>query len=155
MALQEIYFIAEIVAAVAVVASLIFVGVQLRQNTGTMKATVGNQSVENWLLLGKEIPLNGDFAEIFHRGSLNFPGDLNSLEQRRILLWFLTNLKSAELSYLYWLDGSLDDRLWQGIDQGLRVLFSFPGIQTIWDDDRVAAVSAEFRTYLATIRNEA
>ena len=155
MALQDIYFIAEIIAAFAVIASLVFVGMQLRQNTGTMKATAGNQSVENWLLLGREVPLNGEFAEIFDRGTLNFPGDLSALEQRRLLLWFLTNLKSAELSYLHWLDGSLDDRLWQGIDQGLRVLFSFSGIQTIWDSDMVRGISSEYKTYLATIREAA
>jgi hypothetical protein len=40
MDLQSIYYLAELIAAVAVVGSLIFLGVQMRQNTGALKATV-------------------------------------------------------------------------------------------------------------------
>jgi hypothetical protein len=154
MALQDIYFIAEILAAGAVIASLIFVGIQVRQNTGTMKVSAGNVAVENWIHLGKEISLNGDFADIYHRGKSNFPGDLQPIEIERFMFWFITTLKSAELSYLHWLDGNLDDRLWLGIDQGVRIVLSFPGHQSLWDSGDIQGFSPQFGTYLNDLLRE-
>jgi len=43
MGLQEINFVAEIIAALAIVGSLNFVGFQLRQNTAALSATAAQR----------------------------------------------------------------------------------------------------------------
>ena len=47
MPLQEIYYIAEMVVSAAVIISIVFVAIELRQNTYLMRATMADQRKQN------------------------------------------------------------------------------------------------------------
>ena len=47
MSLQEIYYIAEMIVGVAVIISIVFVAIELRQNTYLMRATMADQRKQN------------------------------------------------------------------------------------------------------------
>ena len=47
MPLQEIYYIAEMVVGAAVIISIVFVAVELRQNTYLMRATMADRRKQN------------------------------------------------------------------------------------------------------------
>lgn len=52
MPLQEIYYVAEMIVGLAVITSIVFVAVELRQNTYLMRATMADQRKQNvnWFL---------------------------------------------------------------------------------------------------------
>ena len=48
MDLEQVYYLGELIAAVAVVASLLFVGVQMRQNSNALRVSATAAGVANW-----------------------------------------------------------------------------------------------------------
>ena len=66
MNLEEIYFLTQIGVGVAVIISIIFVGLELRQNSFLMRKSMGNDRRQhlNWLV--ETLCTDNDFR-IFHR----------------------------------------------------------------------------------------
>ena len=65
MSLQEIYYVAEMVVGVAVIISIVFVAIELRQNTYIVRKSMAEQrrSRENWFL--ETVSTDSDFRK-FH-----------------------------------------------------------------------------------------
>ena len=66
MPLQEIYYIAEMVVGVAVIISIVFVAIELRQNTFMVRQSMADQRKQrvNWMF--ETLVTDGDFRR-FHR----------------------------------------------------------------------------------------
>jgi hypothetical protein len=65
MTLEQYSYIAQIVASIGVVASLIYVARQLVQNTRMMRASVSNDRVQRDFDLSGALFNNREFAEIW------------------------------------------------------------------------------------------
>ena len=63
MALQEIYYIAEMVVGVTVIISIVFVAIELRQNTYVTRKSMGAEREQrvNWLM--ETMATNNDFMD--------------------------------------------------------------------------------------------
>jgi hypothetical protein len=68
MSFEQISYLAQIVASVGVVVSLIFVGLQIRQNTGALQRNEHNSTMEQWTVLRQAIAQNRDIAELMTSG---------------------------------------------------------------------------------------
>ena len=68
MSLQDFTNLAEIVASVGVIISLIFVGYQMRQNTSQLARNEHNSTMAQWSTIRMAIVENRDVAEIFGTG---------------------------------------------------------------------------------------
>jgi hypothetical protein len=126
MSLQEIYFVAEITAAVAVVASLIFVGVQQRQSTSATQSSNAQAALTGWSEMGLTLANSPDLLNALERGSrLELPSALeddNAIVQ--VQYYLAASLKFMEGNFLQWLDGNLSDNLWHGFHQTLINMFA-------------------------------
>jgi hypothetical protein len=58
----------QLVAAVGVVLSLVFVGFQIRQNTRALERTEHNSTMEQWTVIRQAIAQNRDLAELMTAG---------------------------------------------------------------------------------------
>lgn len=65
MTLEQYSYIAQIVASIGVVASLIYVARQLVQNTRMMRASVSNDRVQRDFDLSGAVFTNREFAEVW------------------------------------------------------------------------------------------
>ena len=70
MPLQEIYYIAEMVVGVAVIVSIVFVAIELRQNTYVTRRSMAVERINqlNWLM--ETIATDEDFRDFFTRSNL-------------------------------------------------------------------------------------
>jgi hypothetical protein len=68
MSFEQISYLAQIVASVGVVVSLIFVGLQIRQNTGALQRNEHNSTMEQWTVLRQAIAQNREIAELMTSG---------------------------------------------------------------------------------------
>lgn len=68
MSLEQYSDLSQIIGAVAVVASLIFVGVQLRQNTKAVRAQTSQAHAVGYQQIIAGISNSGEFASIWRRG---------------------------------------------------------------------------------------
>ncbi len=66
--LTDLGSLGEFISAIAVVASLIYVGVQLRQNTAAIKITTSQAFTDTWNGYVSTLNLASGLAEVFFRG---------------------------------------------------------------------------------------
>ena len=153
--LDRIHKIAEIVAAFAIVGSLIFVGIQMQQNTEAVRINTSQAGVEMWQATSLTMATNPELAQAWTRETITpFQGE--SLQLR----WFLNYvLKAAEHNYHQWLEGNLSDRDWMGIRNRLLLHFRVQNhYRNILRDNEVGNenfYSPEFITLMKTIMKEA
>jgi hypothetical protein len=68
MSFEQISYLAQILASVDVVLSLIFVGLQIRQNTAALQRNEHNSTMEQWTVICMAIAKNRDIAELMTAG---------------------------------------------------------------------------------------
>jgi len=83
MSFEQISYLAQIVASVAVVVSLIFVGLQIKQNTGVLQRNEHNSTMAQWTVIRMAIAKHRDIAELMTAG-LHGEGVLDAADQLRL-----------------------------------------------------------------------
>jgi hypothetical protein len=133
MGLQDIYFVAEIVGVAAVVASLVFVGKQLTQNTRALQLTAAQANTADWTatpkwVVGDEALIDAITVVAHQPQDTWSPRDF-----MRLSSFAVVSLKNLELNYLSWADGNLNDELWFAARDGaINFLATNPFIELLW-----------------------
>src|SRR5437763_15304877 len=83
MSLEQLSYLAQIIASVGVIASLIFVGLQIKHNTDALQRDEHNSTMAQWTVLRQAIAGNRDIAELMTAG-LNGERDLDAADQLRL-----------------------------------------------------------------------
>ena len=68
MSLEQFSYLAQIAGSVGVIAYLIFVGLQVRQNTGALQRNEHNATMAQWTVIRMAIAKNRDIAELMTAG---------------------------------------------------------------------------------------
>jgi len=137
--------IGEIIAAVMVVVSLIYVALQVRQNTHTLQVTAAQAYVVMYNTLTSELA-KSDCAVIWHKGLANF----ECLEGGELVQFSAISgqlMRIYESAFLQWRKGALDDQIWQASRNGLRDALTAPGFRQWWQY-RKSWYSEDFRQFL-------
>ena len=80
MSLQEIYYVAEMVVGVAVIISIVFVAIELRQNTYVTRKSMadGREQRLNWLM--EQLATNEDLRDFYYQ--IEFEEALDKLDKK-------------------------------------------------------------------------
>jgi len=134
MTLEAIYFISQIAAAVGVMASLIFVGLQIRHGTAQAKADAAeaaHRSFVDWYY--SQTP---EMAAVFVKANEDFEG--LSAEDRfvtfTIAMPILMNLQEAHIK---WVEGTLAEERWRFWDEFATIILVPPIVGKIWEARRM------------------
>jgi|ERR1700741_302399 len=149
MSLEQASLISQIVSAIAVVASLIFVGFQMLQNTKAVKASTSQAHSANYLQAVSGIVANAEMAHIWRLGLADLDGRTED-ERVRFFAFASALFRFYEASRIQWLRGQLDTEHWHTIEQQVISLASQPGIKAWWRL-RCRWHSAEFQNWFGSI----
>jgi len=83
MSLEQWSSLAQIVASIGVIVSLLFVGLQVRQNTGALQRNEHNSTMAQWTVIRMAIARNRDIAELMTAG-LHGESALDAADQLRL-----------------------------------------------------------------------
>src|SRR6476659_3079985 len=83
MSFEQISYLAQIIASIGVVVSLIFVGLQIRHNTGALQREEHNSTMEQWTVIRMAIAKHRDIAELMTSG-LQGDKPLDAADQLRL-----------------------------------------------------------------------
>ena len=83
MSLEHLFFLSQIIASIAVVASLIFVGREVKENTTALQRNEHNSTMEQWTVVRQAIATNRDIAELMTTG-LSGERDLDPADKLRL-----------------------------------------------------------------------
>jgi hypothetical protein len=83
MSFEQLSYLAQMVASVGVIVSLIFVGLQIRQNTGALQRNEHNSTMAQWTVIRMAIAKHRDIAKLMTTG-LHGEGALDPADQLRL-----------------------------------------------------------------------
>jgi hypothetical protein len=152
--LEEIYYISQIVAVVGIFASLIFVGLQIRQNTRAIKATSHHAITDSFNAINNSILSDPKVARLWRLGMAGAEG-LDEDEGVSFSFMALSYMRIFETLYYQYTNGTLDKNLF---DEELNTLKwtvkENPGFRAWWAANPIS-LSAEFRAFIDGLIREA
>lgn len=131
MNLEQASLVAQIVQGIAVIASLIFVGVQLRQATAAIRASSSEAHAALYTELVHSIIDNEDFARIWSVG-LSDPKSLREEEWVRFVAYSSALFRQYETSRVQWQNGRLDNEHWHTVEKQAISFGHMPGLKAAW-----------------------
>ena len=147
MTLQELANFGEILGAAGVIASLIFVGWQIRANTRAARLRMHEQVTQTYMsFLGSILVDPGSFAAGFKSEHPDF-ADLNDAQKAFFFSTMLGFFKHFEMMYVQYAEGVMDEETWNAWSTHIRMQFHQPGAQNWWNL-RKEAFTPAFRKYL-------
>ena len=115
--LQEYAFIAEIIGGIAIVASLLFVGYQVQQNSEALLAG----SRQNLLEADLQVLDNMmDYPRLYDVPNQN---DFSGEEMLRLRVHFVTMMRIREYAWMQFNNGILDEQTFQAYLEPLNFIF--------------------------------
>lgn len=123
----------EFFGAIAVVISLVFVGMSVRQNTRALKSSTLHDvkdTIREVNLLWAE---SQDLADIMFEGFLNLE-DLSGSRKFRFYTAAHNLFLGYENLYLQRVESTLDENHWSGMAQHMIDVLTVPGMRAYWED---------------------
>ena len=120
--------------ALVVVISLIYVGIQIRQNTKVARSATRQAITELFIDSNKDIVGDPDLAGAFIK-DLNGQ-ELNDVERLRVLSRAYLALRNWENIHYQFRNGMLTQDEWQGFRLNLKAIFEWRTVRTVWDNEK-------------------
>jgi hypothetical protein len=143
--------IAETIASIGVVISLVYLGIQIRNQTAEAKLANGAELANQLNNVYATISNNADLAALFYRGVNDF-GSLSPPEKVQLSSYLNRQLRIAEATFHQYGQGRIESTLWSGLDLAIRDLCQYPGTKQWWKT-REHWFSSEFREHISTYIN--
>lgn len=147
MTLEQASYLSQVVAAIAVLASLLFVGLQIRQNTRSQRVV----AVDSLAAAIAAINVPAMESPILGEALSKALGSWESAtrEQRIVAHFFLFSFfKLAESAWYQRRADVLDEGQWVGWDTLLRLYYHSHGVKAGWWPRRHHAYSPQFQAYI-------
>ena len=146
MTIQDLGSIGELIAAIATVATLGYLAIQIRQNTRALRGTFHDSSVgriQGWHLAIASDPA---LSSIYQRA---IQGDeLSEEEENRFRSLLNYALLGTEAVYYQHLRGNVDPEIWQGQLARLRTMFYLRRFRTWWSHENRPPLTESFEQFV-------
>ncbi len=145
--------LAELLAAVGVVASLVYLALQVRQNTAQVRLnseSLGMAHEMGGAQMSVSIALaaatDRELSELLRRG-MNLEGELSASERVRFGSFLYAALAGFQAGYYNYRKGFADPGAWQGHESDMIQTMSSPGARAWWPRARMR-FSPQFAEYV-------
>ena len=133
--------IAELMGAIAVVASLVYLGRQVHQNTTAVRTGNANTMQNNFQKLAKLFYSDSEMTAVVLRAMESDEG-LTPVQRQGAYAYFFDFLKTAELAHYHLRRGELDEELWKASEAFYKAYFTTPGFRAYWRQRKPSFVPA-------------
>ena len=128
---EAISAIGQIVGAIGVVVSLIYVATEVRNSARATQLASRRSISEIFTLLSRQLAEHPDLRELYYRGLHDFES-LEGAERVRFSALMGQSFRLLEATYYGQSEGHVGERLWRGAEAALRDFSGYPGIQAWW-----------------------
>jgi hypothetical protein len=123
--------VAEIIAAIGVIASLVYVGFQIRQNTLSVTASAHRAINDKFIRVNELIVQDTATIKAFLAGRERLE-DLDEIDKGRFIGVMMNILQHFEDVFYQHRKGLLEDQYWERIERIIGVYVTEPGVQAFW-----------------------
>lgn len=120
--------LAELLSALGVIASLVYLGAQIRQNTTALRGNAHEVAVERLTAVLQDLSTNPGLVQLVSRGSQDY-ASLSYDERLQFGSYWASAFVGAEASLLQWKRGNLDEAVWQRDLSTIRPWLKSPGVR--------------------------
>ena len=140
--------VGEIIGALAVVASLIYLATQIKTQIRESRIAAVRETTAN--LMEAYVPLQeAQMADVWARGSKDYDA-LTESERVQFVAFVNRYLRSLEGTFYQASEGLLDARIWAGIERHVGTVMSTPGVQQMWPL-RKHSYSEDFQNFIENL----
>lgn len=154
MALEDYYMISQVVAALAVIGSLVFVGMQMRQSDKTQRAIMHQERTHRQIeVLSKSLEPH-NYTVLARSRSEDQVRNLTREDRAHLFNLLRMNLLSAEETLWQYRQNLLDEDVLYDQQQILSRLLSLPVNNALWQRSR-DAYAEDFKAFVDEIADSA
>jgi hypothetical protein len=129
--IQELGNIGDFIGGIGVVVTLLYLAVQIRQNSRTVKAASAQAMLSSLAQTLSSLGASSQAARVFVIGQTDVD-QLTDDEQAQFALWLLGWFRILEQAYYQYRLGGLDPVLWDGHAAQLRSTMQSPAVRRWW-----------------------
>ncbi len=136
----------------AVIAGIVFLAVELRQNTKQLEL----QSYQSWVAANMEINTaiaDPDLSAIVSRGHSD-SSNLTTDSYIAYAMFHMSMMQMAQSTHYLYLQGSIDKELWEAEMDRAALVLSTPGVRQWWDAGGRTQLTPSFVTFLESIERK-
>ena len=122
----------EVVGVTAVILGLVFVGLELRQNSDLLRITATQTLAAEYSDALEVMAYEGEAACVYALG-VNGLRNLDDVQRLRFFVQMFLIYRSAEQLHYYSLEGMFEDRVWRGFQRQLVEVSNLPGVREWWE----------------------
>ncbi len=149
LTLEQAYYIAQMVAAVILVLSVIYLALQVRQNTHAIRLSNFQAGSANWANVLGMMTNNEEVTDIYRRGLVTYDA-LNENEQIRFRSLGMQILRMFNENFEQQHEGAVRKARWGAIQRAHLDIMQTPGMQTLWSS-RKHWFPDDFQAYMDNI----
>jgi hypothetical protein len=147
MGLEEVYFFAEIISAAAVVGSLLYLGIQIRQSRiqseNEAMDVITSKRSDFIALIAKD----EEMSLIVARG-LASRNKLTSNQYFRFTSYLFTVFVGLEIGFMKWKRKEVNHEMWRAWEEVIEWWLSFPSVQRWWKGNVMNGFTHAFNQYV-------
>jgi len=131
MSLEQIFFLSQSVAAIGVMASLVFVGFEIRNNARAVRSATAQSVHENYATWYLELADNAAARAASVKGFADL-GSLTADEKTQFVCTYMAFLSHSQNAFHQWREGHLASGLWACWEALMMNLVNTPGGAAFW-----------------------
>jgi len=147
--LESLAYLAEVIGAVAVVASLLYLAVQVRQGTQAQRTENYARALERVSSVQSVLSQDGELSRIFARG-VQDTSKLTTLEKIRFTWSLYETFDAFEFMFHTYSTDQIPEEVWNRWSLTAAWWLSFPGVQTWWEN-RPVQYSESFTQFVESV----
>jgi hypothetical protein len=124
--------IGQLAAVLVGIPSLIYLALQIREQTKERRHSAVNALTVQWGDLTKSFHDNAEFCAIYLRGVQSF-NDLDAVSKLRFSAFLNRFFKNFQAMYFSHRDGVLSASLWGEVERTMSDVIAYPGVREWWE----------------------
>jgi hypothetical protein len=133
MTLESMFYLSQSIAAVAIVGSLLFVGLQVRHSNRDSRHRAIEEMLADYREVRTELASNADLTRVWIEGLREVP-TLTLVDRVRFTILAGNFFHTQESYFLHHRDGRMPSDLYQFQLMYLEDFLGYPGLQAAWND---------------------
>ena len=139
MPLEEIYYIGQTIAVVAIFGSLVYVAIQTRQNSRLVRARAIWDAQTSIAEINERLADGGVVSQLVFKFTTS-PDSLNDFEKYQMHRHFRALILRTEAQFALHKNGVLDAEIWQLRRRWFRGFMNYPAFMEVWRAEKSNAV---------------
>ena len=131
MSLEDLGNVGELVAAIGVIISLLYLAVQIKGDARAKRAAMTHAQSQANAGFASILATGPEVAELYFRGIHDY-ASLRGAELVQFAALMTHMFRLYEDQFLQWTEGDLDPQVWHGLDAAIDDFCSLPGLQAWW-----------------------